>query len=117
MVETPAAILMPKGAGPVWKVACGLHHVLILTKKGNIFALGNGENYGEVGTGRSVYLETPHILEVIEEISGELEKFTEISCGKYHNMAISDKHNLWTWGCGANGRLGNLSYDDQYFPI
>lgn len=41
----------------------------------------------------------------------------EISCGKYHSLVISTKHNLWTWGCGANGRLGNLSNEDQYSPI
>lgn len=64
MVENPAAILMPSGGGPVWKVACGLHHVLILTREGNLYSLGNGENYGEVGTGRREYLEVPELLEV-----------------------------------------------------
>jgi len=33
-------------------------------------------------------------------------RWTSVSCGFAHTVAIRDDGTLWAWGYGANGRLG-----------
>ena len=65
VVERPSALAMPSGTAPVTKVACGMHHVIVLTSAGQLLSMGNGEAHGELGTGRREWLEAPAMLEVV----------------------------------------------------
>jgi hypothetical protein len=44
------------------------------------------------------------------------ESVEEISCGTHHVAALTSKSELYTWGRGANGRLGHGDTDDQKTP-
>lgn len=37
-------------------------------------------------------------------------------CGERHSASISDKKELYTWGCGANYRLGHGLLNDEPIP-
>lgn len=39
------------------------------------------------------------------------------SGGRAHSMVVTDRSELWTWGCGRNGRLGLGSSVDEGEPI
>lgn len=44
------------------------------------------------------------------------EKPIAASGGRAHSMVVTDKKEVWTWGCGRNGRLGLGSSVDETEP-
>jgi alpha-tubulin suppressor-like RCC1 family protein len=92
----------------VKKVACGYNHTLALTSNKVIYSWGNGK-YGCLGNSNSESNFTPKIILFdIEKISLKDIKF--IGAGMYYSVA-TDGRNIYTWGCGNNGRLG---HGDEY---
>ena len=41
---------------------------------------------------------------------------TQIACGANHTAALTEKGQLFTWGCAVNGRLGHGDEKDQWVP-
>ncbi|KAL2933897.1 Ultraviolet-B receptor UVR8 [Bienertia sinuspersici] len=41
---------------------------------------------------------------------------TMVSCGRVHSLAVTGDGELWSWGCGKNGRLGLGSSVDEPEP-
>ncbi|CAI9089324.1 OLC1v1023882C1 [Oldenlandia corymbosa var. corymbosa] len=52
---------------------------------------------------------------VVAALSGETP--ISISGGRAHSMAVTARKELWTWGCGRNGRLGLGSSTDETEPM
>lgn len=53
---------------------------------------------------------------VVEEGLAD-EKPIAASGGRAHSMVVTDKREVWTWGCGRNGRLGLGSSVDETEPM
>ncbi|KAF8749174.1 hypothetical protein HU200_012735 [Digitaria exilis] len=51
-------------------------------------------------------------------VEGKLHKnfVEEISCGAYHVAVLTSRTEVYTWGKGANGRLGHGDTDDRNTP-
>jgi len=43
-------------------------------------------------------------------------KFTDVSCGKEHFMALTEDGDVFTWGCGSRGQLGHGGIDSVDYP-
>ncbi|KAL9237564.1 hypothetical protein vseg_012096 [Gypsophila vaccaria] len=97
-------------------VACGLGHSLAVCEmptavddkspKKTIVSWGwNGSSQ----LGRSGPESQPLVVDgLLEEIP------KAVSCGRVHSLAVTNKGELWAWGCGKNGRLGlGSSFDEQ----
>ena len=41
----------------------------------------------------------------------------QISCGSNHTLALSIENNIFAWGYGDNGSLGQGVEEDSLFPI
>jgi regulator of chromosome condensation len=108
-----------EGITKTTQIACGTNHVFALTKDGNVFAWGNGQqnqlgrrlterNLAEglvpskVGFRDSAFKRTSH-------------KLVAIASGDYHGFAIADDGHIWAWGVNnycETGHPGNAGADD-----
>lgn len=52
---------------------------------------------------------------VVETLDGE--KPILVSGGRVHSIAVTTKQEIWSWGCGRNGRLGLGSSADEFEPM
>ncbi|KAE8695238.1 Regulator of chromosome condensation (RCC1) family protein isoform 3 [Hibiscus syriacus] len=94
------------------QVSCGAAHVVALSEEGLLQAWGYNE-YGQLG--RDVTSEGLQGARVVNSYAKfldeapELVKITQVSCGEYHNAAVSQKGEVYTWGLGSMGQLGHSS--------
>jgi alpha-tubulin suppressor-like RCC1 family protein len=66
---------------------------------------------GQLGKGTSVYTNpTP------AQTSAGGTNWKQVSCGGYHTAAIKTNGELWTWGSGADGKLGLGNGYTRYTP-
>ncbi|KAE8684514.1 Regulator of chromosome condensation (RCC1) family with FYVE zinc finger domain isoform 3 [Hibiscus syriacus] len=92
------------------KVACGHSLTVGLTTSGNVFTMGSTV-YGQLGN-HFADGKIPCLVE--DKLSGECVE--EIACGAYHVAALTSRNEVYTWGKGANGRLGHGDVEDRKTP-
>lgn len=92
------------------QLACGHSLTVGLTTSGQVFTMGSTV-YGQLGNPQSDG-------KLPCSVEGRLadETVEEISCGAYHVAALTSKNEVFTWGKGANGRLGHGDVEDRKIP-
>ncbi|RHN78579.1 putative chromatin regulator PHD family [Medicago truncatula] len=93
------------------QVACGHSLTVALTASGHVFTMGS-KAYGQLGNPTS---DGKVPILVRDKLQGETVE--EISCGTHHVAVLTSRSELYTWGRGANGRLGHGDIEDQKTPI
>lgn len=92
------------------QVACGHSLTVALTTSGTVFTMGSPV-YGQLGdphaTGQYPLLVEGKLWEAFVE---------EIACGSHHVAVLTSKTEVYTWGKGANGRLGHGDIQDRHTP-
>eukprot|EP00817_Percolomonadidae_sp_ATCC50343_P000179 CAMPEP_0117418304 /NCGR_PEP_ID=MMETSP0758-20121206/111_1 /TAXON_ID=63605 /ORGANISM="Percolomonas cosmopolitus, Strain AE-1 (ATCC 50343)" /LENGTH=1041 /DNA_ID=CAMNT_0005198725 /DNA_START=476 /DNA_END=3602 /DNA_ORIENTATION=- len=94
-------------------VAMGENHTLVLTKSGRVYAFGAGKQ-GQLGL-------SPEPIEqqlqptIVEGIKRKI--IVSIACGAHHSAALTRTGELYLWGMGVEGQLGNGSTTISYEPI
>lgn len=73
-----------------------------LTQGGWVYTWGSGR-VGQLGQGTKQVAEAPGLVEDLVE-NNVLVK--EISCGMYHNAALTVENDVYTWGSNVEGCLG-----------
>jgi alpha-tubulin suppressor-like RCC1 family protein len=94
---------------PVVSVACGGAHMLAITRNGQVWSWGWGEE-GRLGLGDTTTYTQPTLVEPLAD-----KKIISVSCGGGHSVAISED-NVYTWGFGAQGRLGHGDENNLFLP-
>ncbi|XP_054797375.1 PH, RCC1 and FYVE domains-containing protein 1 [Prosopis cineraria] len=92
------------------QVACGHSLTVALTTQGHVYAMGSPV-YGQLGN--------PQVDgKLPTRVEGKLSKsfVEEIACGAYHVAVLTSRTEVYTWGKGANGRLGHGDTDDRNTP-
>ncbi|OMO98208.1 Zinc finger, FYVE-type [Corchorus capsularis] len=92
------------------QIACGHTLTVALTTSGHVFTMG-GTAHGQLGN-PSADGKLPCLVQ--ERLVGEFVE--EISCGAYHVAVLTSRSEVFTWGKGANGRLGHGDIDDRKTP-
>ncbi|KAI4348067.1 hypothetical protein L6164_008829 [Bauhinia variegata] len=92
------------------KIACGHSLTVGLTTSGRVFTMGSTV-YGQLGNPISDG-KVPCLVE--DKLAGE--SVEEIACGAYHVAVLTSKNEVYTWGKGANGRLGHGDIEDRKAP-
>ncbi|XP_022936872.1 PH, RCC1 and FYVE domains-containing protein 1-like isoform X1 [Cucurbita moschata] len=92
------------------KIACGHSITVGLTTSGQVFTVGSSV-YGQLGNPNADGKQ-PCLVE--DKLSGESAE--EVACGAYHVMVLTSKNEIYTWGKGANGRLGHGDVEDRKSP-
>ncbi|XP_054820563.1 PH, RCC1 and FYVE domains-containing protein 1 isoform X2 [Prosopis cineraria] len=92
------------------QIACGYTLTVALDTSGLVFTMGSTA-YGQLGNPLSDG-KTP--AKVQDKLVGEFVE--EISCGAHHVAVLTSRSELYTWGRGANGRLGHGDTEDRKSP-
>ncbi|ERN16055.1 uncharacterized protein LOC18444353 [Amborella trichopoda] len=92
------------------KLACGHSLTVGLTTSGHVFSMGSTV-YGQLGNPQSDG-KLPCLVE--DKLAGETVE--EIDCGSYHVAVLTSRSEVYTWGKGANGRLGHGDVEDRKTP-
>lgn len=92
------------------QIACGHTMTVALTTSGHVFTMGGTEN-GQLGNPAAAG-KVPTLVQ--DKLLGEFVE--EISCGAHHVVVLTSKSELYTWGKGANGRLGHGDTEDRKSP-
>ncbi|XP_076932679.1 PH, RCC1 and FYVE domains-containing protein 1-like isoform X2 [Bidens hawaiensis] len=92
------------------QLACGNTMTLALTTSGHVFSFGS-TSYGQLGNPQSDG-KLPALVQ--DGLVGEFVE--EIACGAYHVAVLTSRSEIFTWGMGANGRLGHGDYEDRKTP-
>ncbi|XP_018457425.1 PH, RCC1 and FYVE domains-containing protein 1 [Raphanus sativus] len=94
------------------KAACGHSLTVGLTTSGRVFTMGSTV-YGQLGnpnpTGDG---KLPCLVE--GRLSNDCVE--EVACGAYHVAVLTSRNEVFTWGRGANGRLGHGDVEDRNAP-
>ncbi|KAH6814315.1 Regulator of chromosome condensation family with FYVE zinc finger domain-containing protein [Perilla frutescens var. frutescens] len=92
------------------QVACGHSLTVALTTSGHVYAMGSPV-YGQLGNPQADG-------KLPCRVEGKLLKsfVEEIACGAYHVAVLTSRTEVYTWGKGANGRLGHGDTDDRNYP-
>lgn len=92
------------------QVACGHSLTVALTTSGHVYTMGSTV-YGQLGdphaTGQHPLLVEGKLWEAFVD---------EIACGSHHVAVLTHKTEVYTWGKGANGRLGHGDVQDRHTP-
>ncbi|PUZ64956.1 hypothetical protein GQ55_3G184500 [Panicum hallii var. hallii] len=92
------------------QVACGHSMTIALSTSGHVFTMGSSSN-GQLGNPKSDGKQ-PSLVQ--DRLSGELVE--EIACGSCHVAVLTSRSEVYTWGMGANGRLGHGGVEDKKKP-
>ncbi|CAN6341219.1 unnamed protein product [Urochloa humidicola] len=92
------------------QVACGHSMTIALATSGHVFTMGSSSN-GQLGNPKSDGKQ-PSLVQ--DRLAGELVE--EIACGSCHVAVLTSRSEVYTWGMGANGRLGHGGVEDKKKP-
>ena len=83
-------------------LSCGFEHCIVVTESGNVVSWGYGAS-GCLGHGNYTSYTQPKLI-----TAGNLnhQKVVFATCGGYHNGAITENGDLFTWGRADVGQLG-----------
>ena len=84
-------------------VAAGGYYTMAVGVNGRLWAWGWG-SHGRLGLGDTNDRLVPTLVGA-EEVFGGSQVRT-VACGNVHVLAVTEAGELWTWGRGAQGRLG-----------
>uniref|UniRef100_A0A0D9YDP0 FYVE-type domain-containing protein n=1 Tax=Oryza glumipatula TaxID=40148 RepID=A0A0D9YDP0_9ORYZ len=92
------------------QLACGHNMTVALATSGRVFTMGSSSN-GQLGNPKS---DGKQPCLVQDRLASELVE--EISCGASHVTVLTSRSEVYTWGMGANGRLGHGDLKDRKKP-
>ena len=97
--------------GNNWKqVSAGNLHTAAIKTDGTLWTWGSGDS-GRLGNAVTTNVSTP-----VTTFAGGTN-WKQVSAGGFHMAAIKTDGTLWTWGNGANGRLGNAVTTNVSTPV
>ncbi|KAK6154240.1 hypothetical protein DH2020_008488 [Rehmannia glutinosa] len=99
-------------------IASGLGHSLAICKNMSSKAVNDEPSVVTWGWNQSSQLgrEGPeNVPMVVDGLAGEMP--VSVSGGRVHSIAVTVEGEVWSWGCGRNGRLGLGSSVDEVEPM
>lgn len=98
----------------VTQIVCGTNHCYALTKKGHVYAWGNGQQnqLGRRVTERTLNeaLRPTRLGFHDTSFKRPSQKFVQIGSGDYHGFAIADDGHVWAWGVNNYCETGNPAH-------
>ncbi|XP_043261315.1 RCC1-like G exchanging factor-like protein [Colletes gigas] len=103
--------------GHITDIASGGCFCMVLNNAGNVYVWG----YGILGFGPNVtHVAQPNKIPSVlfgKNAYDKSTKVTNIFCGMSHLAALTNKGDLYMWGCNKFGALGLGDSKDQFFPL
>ncbi|KAL8206719.1 UNVERIFIED_CONTAM: hypothetical protein K2H54_021411, partial [Gekko kuhli] len=93
-------------------ISCGGEHTAVLSKEGLVCTFGAG-CYGQLGHNSTRNELYPRF---VAELFGA--RVSEVACGRWHTLVyVPDLGEVYSFGSGSEGQLGNGSKCDQLIPL
>ena len=102
---TNAKIDTPTDQVRYTQISAGGNFSIALGSDGNAYTWGNS-NYGQLGQTKRGTSAAPLMVDMPEGV-----KFTQVSAGQDHVMALDRDGRIWTWGYNFGGTLGRPTTD------
>ncbi|OMJ89712.1 hypothetical protein SteCoe_8077 [Stentor coeruleus] len=93
-------------------ISCGEEHSAFISSSGHIYTMGSNTD-GRLGIGSRSIKQSPSPC-LVEELANT--KAIKISCGWGHTAAIIESGEVYAWGVGEFGALGNGSLENKWLP-
>jgi len=128
--QTTPKIVSSLASINVLMISCGASHALCLSRQGHVYSWGNND-HGKLGHGEDPLFSIPQQQQQQQQQPSQQPKFItspkriksiekltvlSVSCGWAHNMLIDYDSQIYTWGKGSDGQLGNGSKHDIWSP-
>jgi len=119
-VPKPTLVKSISGLG-VSQVVAGWGHSAVVTKKGHVYTCGRNFQ-GQLGLGEpdfSTVNERGHPYQSsFHRVEGDLSDVhvTQFACGGEHSVALTSDGQLYAFGKGHKGQLGDTSSETRYLP-
>ncbi|MCL2444886.1 IPT/TIG domain-containing protein [Candidatus Saccharibacteria bacterium] len=112
--NVPVPVGVPELLSGIIQVSAGLNYSLALSEDGSIFAWGVG-GFGQLGNG----VNTPSNIPVLVDLSSvpAERNMVQISAGWGHSLALDSTGQIWAWGLGIGGQLGNGTNESSNTPV
>ena len=92
------------------KVDCGAAHAACISSSGRLFTWGRAK-HGRLGLGDRESRSEPTLVEAFAGAT-----VVEVSCGREHTIVGLSNGDVYTFGCGDDGRLGHGNGHRQSLP-
>ena len=106
----PAPVVGLRGVA-VREVAAGTMHTLILGVDGRAWSCGVGR-FGALGHGDQADHASPRQIGALSDVRTE-----QVAAGEHHSYALSADGHVYSFGWGADGRLGHGDCTTQLEPV
>ncbi|KAF2077068.1 hypothetical protein CYY_001635 [Polysphondylium violaceum] len=104
---------IPMGNEKVQSLSSGPSHTMFVTNQNNVYVCGWGRE-GRLGLGDNTSdRDTPTLIEYFKENN---IKIVKVAAGGSHSLALSQDNQVYSWGNGANGKLGHGNETEQKIP-
>eukprot|EP01025_Chloroclados_australasicus_P025419 TRINITY_DN2539_c0_g1_i1.p2 TRINITY_DN2539_c0_g1~~TRINITY_DN2539_c0_g1_i1.p2 ORF type:complete len:402 (-),score=54.71 TRINITY_DN2539_c0_g1_i1:677-1882(-) len=94
----------------IQQVCCGDSHTVIVTKEGELYTFGRNQN-GQLGLGHNFDQFNPNLVSSLQK-----KKIKEAACGAEHTIAVAEDGEVFGWGWGQYGNLGDGERHDRWQP-
>lgn len=101
--------------GQVAQVAAGKSHTCLLTTGGNVYCVGDNSQ-GQLAQ-NPLGLPSSTSWQIIDYQASPLSGIVSISAGNQHNCALNSSGQIFCWGYGSDGELGNGLMTSEYAPV
>jgi alpha-tubulin suppressor-like RCC1 family protein len=108
--STPVPVSVPTGVR-FTAIAAGGDHSMALSSTGVAYGWG-ANGYGQIGDATTVPSKTPVAVAPPPGVT-----FTAIAAGTAHSLALGSNGQVYAWGFGASGQLGDGSTDNSSTPV
>ncbi|KAL3671548.1 hypothetical protein V7S43_003465 [Phytophthora oleae] len=99
-VLQPTRLAAPLDRAIVPQLSCGYHHTAIVMESGAVYTFGRND-YGQLGLGHKQHTARPTLVESLSRT-----RITQVACGCYHTLALSDDGKVFPFGRNNHGQLG-----------
>ena len=99
----------------ITQLSCGKDHFLVLTNNGNVMSWGLGSR-GQLGLGDVKSYNQPTVVESLGGVN-----IIKVVSGYWHNLVLSETHDVYVWGWNEKGQLGfpcakNVNFCETVLP-
>lgn len=106
-IPTPITSLSGK---VVASVSCGDTHTLVATEAGELFSFGRNQN-GQLGYGNLNDSLLPQQVTALAD-----QRVVRVACGAEHSVCSTDTGEVYAWGWGRYGNIGDGHRQDRHVP-
>ena len=87
------------------KISAGFSHSAAIDENGRLFTWGNNK-YGQLGVGDYLTRRYPTQVTGFINPQGQQYKVSDVQCGLYHCLVLTEVGHVWSFGSNSRGQLG-----------